>query len=269
VIEFVDIDKQKFAAIVERIAAFSVGIAVNDNTAVGTGTLVASGTKRLVLTAEHVVGDADPAKIRFWCKPPSPLIQKRASEVTQTELTKLTSGRLFPIESVATDPNADLAVLSLDPEFKPPGSSEFYNFSLSHSLAHPSADLEGVSLLCFGFPVANSKEITRSGQHAYSFLGCACHACYYESELNKNLWNRIPSAFSPDSNLILRYRKSEEWFEPQGFSGCGVWVATEAPKDLLWKAEPILAGVVHHHMKKLEVLIASRLSSIGDIITRS
>ena len=54
-----------------------------------------------------------------------------------------------------------------------------------------------------------------------------------------------------------------------GGSGCGVWVASEAPGDLIWKAVPILAGVVHHHVKNLEVLIASRLSSIAKIIDES
>jgi len=268
-VEFVDVDKQKFTAIVERIAVFTVGIAVNDNTSVGTGVLVEDGAKRFVLTAEHVVRDVDPSRMRFWCKPAAPLIEQRASDAPRNELQSLTYGYVFPIRAITTDESADLAVLSLDPEFRLPGASEFYNFSLSAPLTGQSTNLEGVSILCFGFPVANSKEVSRVGQNVYNFTGCACHACYYDSALNSTLWNRISISFSPDANLILRYSESEGWFEPDGFSGCGVWVATEGATDLLWKAVPILVGVEHHYVKRLEILIASRLSSIVNIIARA
>ena len=49
-------------ALVERIACHTVGIAANDNTCVGTGTLVAIDEYHLVITAEHVIKDADVRK---------------------------------------------------------------------------------------------------------------------------------------------------------------------------------------------------------------
>ena len=264
--DFVPVDKQKFLAVLERIASFTVGVAVENNTGVGTGTLIADGDRRFVLTAEHVVRDSDAAQIRFWCKPSSRLVEKAAHEVSNAEIGKLTQGHPFPIESIVTNPDADLALLTLDPRFKPPGSAEFFDLSASQTLARPNTNLEGVSLVCFGFPVANSRPIASVGNHSFSFLGCVSHACYYDSDLNSNLWNRISSSISRELNFVLRYTKEDPYWKPEGFSGCGVWVAAESTTDRVWKPDPLLAGVVHRYVEKLDVLIASKLSTILDTV---
>jgi S1-C subfamily serine protease len=52
-------------AAVEAIASYTVGIAVLDNTAIGTGTLISYLGKRYVLTAKHVIAGAAIETIRF------------------------------------------------------------------------------------------------------------------------------------------------------------------------------------------------------------
>jgi hypothetical protein len=50
------VNQQELLALVERIAGYTVGIAVAGNTGIGTGTLITDGATRGILTAEHVVG---------------------------------------------------------------------------------------------------------------------------------------------------------------------------------------------------------------------
>jgi hypothetical protein len=53
------INAQQRLALVERIACYTVGVAGNENTCIGTGTLVAIDQQHLVITAEHVLKGVD------------------------------------------------------------------------------------------------------------------------------------------------------------------------------------------------------------------
>ena len=90
------INTQQRQALVERVACYTVGIASNENTCIGTGTLVAIDAYHLVITAEHVIKDADVESIRFWCRPPAPIIEKAAKDLSPSEIGRLTEGRKFP-----------------------------------------------------------------------------------------------------------------------------------------------------------------------------
>jgi S1-C subfamily serine protease len=107
------INEQQRRALVERVACYTVGIASNENTCIGTGTLVAIDGYHLVITAEHVIKDADVQSIRFWCRPPAPIIEKAAKNLSLSEIGRLTEGRKFPIETIITDSEADLAAIKI------------------------------------------------------------------------------------------------------------------------------------------------------------
>jgi S1-C subfamily serine protease len=154
------VNQQELLALVEKISSYSVGIAVERNTEIGTGTLIQDGNRRFILTAQHVIGDADPATIRFWSRPRAPLVDKPAREVTNAELQTLTAGQHLPMQSVHVDRQLDLAVMTLDPSYNLLRGSQFYNLSRSRTLS--SAKLDGLSLLCFGFPTANARLIGRT-----------------------------------------------------------------------------------------------------------
>src|SRR5271163_338074 len=98
-----DINAQQRTALVERIACYTVGIAGNENTNIGTGTLVEIDQQHLVITAEHVLKGVDVEGIRFWCRPPAPIIEKAAKDLSRSEIGRLTAGQKFPIETIITD----------------------------------------------------------------------------------------------------------------------------------------------------------------------
>ena len=82
----VALDEHLRVATIERIARYTVGIGLEVNTLVGTGTLIASGEDRFVLTAHHVIEGVPRGKINFWCRPPAPIIEKAARDVTDAEI---------------------------------------------------------------------------------------------------------------------------------------------------------------------------------------
>src|ERR1700686_2482152 len=112
-------------ALFETIASFTVGIAVENNTGIGTGTLITDGARKFILTAEHVIRGANPTAIRFWPKPSAPLVDKPAKEVSDSELKGLTAGKFLPIESVRVNKGLDLALMTLKPGCDLLGASRF------------------------------------------------------------------------------------------------------------------------------------------------
>ncbi len=81
-----DISEHFRLATLELIARYTVGIAVENNRGVGTGTLVLLGGERFILTAAHVVGDSNPKEIRFWMRPPRPIQERAAADTSNSEI---------------------------------------------------------------------------------------------------------------------------------------------------------------------------------------
>jgi hypothetical protein len=59
-----------YTATFERVACYTVGIVMKGGSAVGTGTLIADGKNRYVLTAAHVIKGIEAAEILIWSRPP-------------------------------------------------------------------------------------------------------------------------------------------------------------------------------------------------------
>ena len=257
------INAQQRLALVERIACHTVGIAANHNTCVGTGTLVTIDNCHLVITAEHVIKDIDVQNIRFWCKPAAPMIEKAAKNLSPSEVGRLTAGENFLIETIITDSSADLAAIKIPSDFPLPEPNEFYLLDKSWQLAKwPDEELAGLSLIYFGFPVANSLPLGTVGDRAFHFLGCAHGACHYDAKLNTGEWKRLSSSLSPDKDFLLEYSLSPENIAPFGFSGCGVWVGSEDPKSLVWGSEPLLLGTIHSYLGKSSLLVATKIGRV-------
>jgi hypothetical protein len=257
------INAQQRLALVERIACYTVGVAGNENTCIGTGTLVTIDQQHLVITAEHVLKGVDVQSIRFWCRPPTPIIEKAAKDLSRSEIGRLTAGHKFPIETIITDSDADLAAIKLFSDFKLPEPCEFYSLDKSRQLARwPEDSLDGLSLIYFGFPVANSLSLGTVGEKNYYFLGCAHGVCHYDKALNTQPWKNFPVSISPDKDFLLKYNLSQENIAPQGFSGCGVWVGSEDPESLVWGSEPLMIGTIHRYFPKTSLLVATKVPRI-------
>jgi hypothetical protein len=260
------INAQQRTALVERIACYTVGIAGNENTCIGTGTLATIDQQHLVITAEHVLKGVDVEGIRFWCRPSAPIIEKAAKDLSRSEIGRLTAGQKLPIETIITDPVTDLAAIKLFSDFKLPEPCEFYSLDKSRQLARwPEDDLDGLSLIYFGFPAANSLPLWTVGDNTYHYLGCAHGVCHYDKALNTPPWNKFPVSISPDKDFLLKYSLSPENIAPQGFSGCGVWVGSENPESLVWGSEPLMIGTIHSYLEKSSLLVATKIAKILEI----
>lgn len=100
-------------ATLEKVAGYTVGIAVNANTGVGTGILVANGTDRHILTAAHVVDGIDTANMRFWFRPPAAMVEMPAKETTNEQVGRMTAGIPVPVLDILMDRQKDIAVLKV------------------------------------------------------------------------------------------------------------------------------------------------------------
>jgi hypothetical protein len=252
---------------IDRIACHTVGIAVEKNTGVGTGTLVATADAHLVITAAHVIKDADVQNIRFWCRPDAPIREKTARDVTREEMGRLTAGEIFPIEAIVSDDGADIAAIKIASSFKLPKPSQFYLVAASNVFANWSeSELDGLSLLYFGFPVANSQSLRQVGDRAFRYIGCAHGISSYDRSLNHDVWKNLTlsSFYSPEKDFFLKYSFSRENIDPEGFSGCGVWIGN-ASGGSIWSAEPLMIGMIHSYLPRKILLAAAKMLRILQI----
>jgi hypothetical protein len=260
------INHQQRLAIVERVACHTVGIAVENNTAVGTGTLISSGQEHLVVTAEHVIKGVDVGNIRFWCRPPAPIVEKAAKDLTQSEIGRLTRGQVFPIEAIVTDSKADLAAIKIANDFKLPEPNQFYQLDESRPfIGWPEDEIEGLSMVYFGFPIGNSLQLGAVNDRAFHFVGCAHGICDYDRKLNADEWKNLPSSIFPDKDFLIKYNLSQENIAPYGFSGCGVWVGSVSPSSLIWSSDPVLLGTIHTYFPKKSLLVAAKVRKVFGI----
>jgi len=111
------LNQQHRKANTERIASYTVGIASDRNTGVGTGTLALLDGQKFILTAKHVLGTSKPDGLRFWLRPPTAMRDKAAKDTTNEEVGGFTIGEKLPIVDAQLDDVRDVAALRLDPHY--------------------------------------------------------------------------------------------------------------------------------------------------------
>jgi hypothetical protein len=247
----------------EKISRYSLAIASFDNKQIGTGVLISANGGRFILTAAHVIENADPQSLRFWLRPPAPIVEKAAINTTDAEVGKYSLGDNIPVRITNIDKQTDIAVLEIGPSFVMPEGPELYDIRQSHEFASwPEEKLDGVSLFLFGFPVDNSRPVIVEGNLVGKFLGTASLITEYSKEINANAWTNLSSQLSPHKDFLFKYGTYEEGIEPYGFSGCGVWVMPGDATSPIWRPAPLLVGVSHSYLKKSGLLCGTKLSAI-------
>ena len=247
----------------ENIARYTVGIAADENTGIGTGTLVASDCRRYILTAAHVIGNSDPSTLRFWLRPTDGIVEKAAKDTTDQEVGGYTVGQPIPITEVFRNKQTDTALLLISDSYVLPDGSDIYDVSRSHEfIAWPEDKLNDLSLFLFGFPTDNSRLISVVKDRAFQFVGCASLTSEYSTSLNTTAWSRLPSKVSPHKDFVFLYGNYSENIGPRGFSGSGIWIFADDKRRTIWRPDPILIGITHTHFEKAGLLAATKLGSI-------
>lgn len=253
-------------ATLEKVAGYTVGIAVNANTGVGTGILAADERHRYILTAAHVVDGIDTANMRFWFRPPAAMVEMAARDTTNEQVGRMTPGIPVPVLDILMDRQKDVAVLKIADSFILPSGAEFYELWKSFEFSlWPEHLLDDISLFMFGFPVANARPLETIGNNTVHFLGAASHLTHYSKQLNATGFVGLPPAYSSSKDFLLNYEGYVDGMTPHGFSGCGVWVATDYPHRHIWCADPVLIGVAHTYFPRRQILAATKLRAIVHI----
>jgi hypothetical protein len=260
------LNEQLRLATTERIASYSVGIVAEKNTVVGTGTLITDGTHRFILTAAHVIKDVDMAGVKFWLKPNAALIEKAAREATIKDVGRLTVGTSIPIVEALTDFTKDITILRIANEWSVPDGAQTHHIGRSFEFANwPEQQLDGISIMMFGFPVANSKPLHTIGNNTFCFLGAASMLSGYSSKTNAEKFKGLSSDVLPEKDFLFEYTGVGDNIDPHGFSGCGVWVPTDTQGRRVWASDPVLIGVTNKYFRKANLISATKLPAIVTI----
>jgi len=245
-------------AIRERIAFHTIGAAVAKNAGVGTGILVSDGGRRFVLTAEHVVRGVALDDIRIWFRPSSAIVEKDARSAVPKDFGGFTFGESVPFVRAGFVSERDLAYLEIPSSYVIPHHCLPYDLCKSESFVRwPDERLDGVTVICYGFPVQNSLEITTSNG-VFNALGSVFHECNYDRKLNDTEWKFLASEFSSAKDFLIAYPDSD-YVYPKGFSGCGVWaVGGEEVESRVWQPDPLLMGVARSFVPTRGLLVASK-----------
>ena len=254
------LNQQHRKANTERIASYTVGIASDRNTGVGTGTLALLDGQKFILTAKHVLGTSKPDGLRFWLRPPTAMRDKAAKDTTNEEVGGFTIGEKLPIVDAQLDDVRDVAALRLDPHYTLPDGPEFYDMRRSLPfMKWDEQELDELTHLMVGFPIDNSREVNTEGNRKFMFMGIAEHMSDYSADLNTKIWSKIVSKFSRDKDFAFTYNGDAKEYKPHGFSCCGVWVLGETRNAPVWTPDPIMIGIVHNWFPKQEILLALKL----------
>jgi hypothetical protein len=199
-------------------------------------------------------------------RPSEAIKHKPAAEAQDSEIGGFTLGEQLPIADIWKDENDDIAAIKLEPSFVLPDAVEVYDVFRSRELmSWEDKKLEGLSLMLFGFPVGNSREVFRGGRLAFRFIGCAEYLSEYSVGLNNTAWSQLHSKHSKSKDFVFKYDGIWNDLKPHGFSGGGVWVLSERRDAAVWRPDPLLIGLVHHFAPKARLLIAAKLSTIFEI----
>jgi hypothetical protein len=229
-----EIDRAEYMAFNEAILRSTVGIATNNNTGVGTGTLVSFGARNFVLTAAHVVEGASMSEIRYFISPSTPL--KEHSMRKGLPIVEMAyAGDCFNTdgEPIIDDVN-DLAAIPLASSPLMPNYMQF--IPIEHCM---DTIREGSSVLIIGFPVANSALF--DGEKQYRAVGLTSEHALFSEALQTQFV--LPSSYDPNIHYLIDYSRMDDGILPFGFSGAAAWCSATSHGSI-WAAKPVFAGVV-------------------------
>jgi hypothetical protein len=121
---------------------------------------------------------------------------KAAKDTTNEEVGGFTIGEKLPIVDAQLDEVRDVVALRLDPNYTLPDGPEFYDMRRSVPLMKwDEKEMDDLSLLMLGFPIANSREVTAEGRRKFMFMGCAEHLSNYSADSTRRSGQGLNQGF--------------------------------------------------------------------------
>jgi hypothetical protein len=254
-----DEQNAKADAIEEAIAWSLVGI-VNGSgdelwQGIGTGTLVRWRDRHLLLTADHVINDTDPADLRFFLRSDAPIVRTSRSELLA--LRGVPAETLRPFEQldlggIHRDTKLDLAVLEVDE-----GIQEKHQVRFAELEEKAASPPEGSTVVIVGFPHDTSRVNHQNERVIFTHVE----------------WSDIQpprtglAEFDPSHHLLVDYDLAAVFPQahPAGLSGSAVW-HQPAQKGPLWRPIPTIAGVTLAYYEKSRLLKAAKRETVESFL---
>lgn len=233
---------------IERLWSHTVGIAnsalgvdgtdpytgrpAHECEAPGTGVAGRWGRHHFVLTAKHVIDQAELKDLNFFSRPTGAFT--RASEVTMKDALMASP---IPDEGsvVHRCDWEDLALITMKPDAL---SSHLEFADLANSWLDPA---EGEMVVGLGFPVSSASMFQRRvGQRLEKAV--LLSPIGFSGKVLPHETGRWFSDYDTDRHYLIPYDLATRGNHPGGISGAAVWVwSTE--NDLVWSAQFAFAGI--------------------------
>jgi hypothetical protein len=242
--------REKYAkeAVVERLWSHTVGIANRalasqgtdpssglpgrEEEAPGTGIAARWGHHHFILTAKHVLDNAQPNDLTFFARPTGAFTH--TSEITRDDALSAVSLN----DSNATISRCDwedLALLMTKPDVLGP-YLEFVD--VQNLWTDPS---EGETVIGLGFPVSSGFIFgKRFGTHLQKDIVLA--PIGFSGDVLSSTTGRLFKGFNADRQYLIPYELAVQGKHPRGISGAAVWVPAHG-EHTVWAARLKFAGI--------------------------
>jgi hypothetical protein len=200
----------------------------------GTGSAGIWGKHHVVLTAKHVLAEAQPQNLSFFVRQVGELKTKRTSDITMQEGVRAVplndqDARIYRCES------EDLAILTIKPDALGP-NLEF--FDIASTWVDPP---EGDIVVGMGYPVSIAPRFARQVgtvvEQSVLLTPMAFSGTVLSSASGKYF-----GGFNPDRHYLIPYELGKHGKHPKGISGAAVWAKSDE-KQIIWAPRLSFAGV--------------------------
>ena len=256
-------------AFIERIAWYSVGI-VNllvdvdyqkkaKADGLGTGTACMWKDHRLILTAEHVVADAEPRDLAFLLRVDEAINWEGSGKPEQVQARVS-----LPVERIVRWKEHDLAAIVLR------GSDRRMQFSeLPDHLSKRRTTRRKGSLILLGYPTDRVFPYSKTKTETEEANYYAVRPTILTGIIAKAPSSALSSLYCPKRDVLIHYTPEDPKMKPQGFSGAAAWSERAERSGPLWTAEPMIFGVLTHAFMTSKLLLVVGAPTINKLLEES
>jgi hypothetical protein len=212
----------------------------------GTGSVIRWKKELCILTAKHVVEEADRGDLRFFSRPSGSIEQKSREDIERQGFIESHMGLRAEIHEIFRCGWEDIAVLTINPD------TENLNAEAHDFLGAWLDPAEGSPIYCFGFPSHNPLplDVSRSGDNEQRILGLTPMA--WSSTVIPKPSSLVesysaPLPYDPDKHVLVPWSVPDPDMGLYGFSGAAIWTDKAVGKGQLWSPKLLFAGMCTHY----------------------
>lgn len=258
------IEEQTKKAIEETTSWYTVAIDVSLASSAspdwGTGSILKFQERLFILTCKHVVKEEYKSEqIKFLFRDESEQKGtyfkediKNASLMELTNIPETSAVTLDIVDRFYSNDTDDLVLLELDPALKLFREYNIYHMQLDTEIL-PEVD----TVVCLmGF----SRELFRKiSEGHYGFFHCFIASRIVEK-------NVTDDKYDENRHFLIEYEHKENSVVINGLSGCGIWTHIFPEKQEIWTPNLRLVGVQTGIYQRSEVIKATRIERVIELL---